>query len=124
MRLFKPHKRPHTPKLAFVAPPAAYTASSGKAVEARDIELCARIFSMGKLHHAMTGTGAVAIAAVAAIPGTVVSRVVTSFFLRSHDRASNLSSLRKILPMWMSLEASLLFMMVVAKLQRHRHRPR
>lgn len=69
-------KRPHTPKLAFVAPPAAYTASSGKAVEARDIELCARIFSMGKLHHAMTGTGAVAIAAAAAIPGTVVSRVM------------------------------------------------
>ena len=69
-------KRPHTPKLAFVAPPTAYTASSGKAVAAADIDLCARIFSMGKLHHAMTGTGAVAIAVAAAIRGTVVSRLL------------------------------------------------
>ena len=69
-------KRPHTPKLAFVAQPTAYTASSGKAVSADDMDLCARIFSMGKLHHAMTGTGAVAIAVAAAIPGTLVSRVL------------------------------------------------
>lgn len=69
-------KRPHTPKLAFVAPSTGYTASSGKAVGAEDMDLCARIFSMGKLHHAMTGTGAVAIAVAAAIPGTLVSRVL------------------------------------------------
>jgi 2-methylaconitate cis-trans-isomerase PrpF len=69
-------KRPHTPKLAFVAPAAAYTASSGKPVKAQDVDLCARIFSMGKLHHAMTGTGAVAIAVAAAIRGTVVSRLL------------------------------------------------
>ncbi|MDI1285202.1 MAG: 2-methylaconitate cis-trans isomerase PrpF [Reyranella sp.] len=68
-------KRPHTPKLAFVAMPAPYTASDGKRVEAGSIDLLARIFSMGVLHHAMTGTGAVAIAAAAAIPGTIVSRV-------------------------------------------------
>ena len=68
-------RRPHTPKLAFVAKPAPYTASDGKRVEADSIDLLARIFSMGVLHHAMTGTGAVAIAAAAAIPGTVVSRV-------------------------------------------------
>jgi hypothetical protein len=68
-------KRPHTPKLAFVAKPAPYTASDGRKVEAASIDLLARIFSMGVLHHAMTGTGAVAIAAAAAIPGTVVSRV-------------------------------------------------
>lgn len=68
-------KRPHTPKLAFVAKPAPYTASDGKKVEADVLDLLARIFSMGVLHHAMTGTGAVAIAAAAAIPGTVVSRV-------------------------------------------------
>jgi probable AcnD-accessory protein PrpF len=67
--------RPHTPKLAFVARPAAYTASDGKRVDASGIDLLARIFSMGQLHHAMTGTGAVAIAAAAAIPGTLVSRV-------------------------------------------------
>jgi len=69
-------KRPHTPKLAFVAQPTGYTASSGKAVSPEDMDLCARIFSMGKLHHAMTGTGAVAIAVAAAIPGTLVSRVL------------------------------------------------
>jgi len=68
-------RRPHTPKLAFVAKPAAYTASDGKRIEAGAIDLLARIFSMGVLHHAMTGTGAVAIAAAAAIPGTIVSRV-------------------------------------------------
>jgi probable AcnD-accessory protein PrpF len=67
--------RPHTPKLAFVAAPASYVASDGKRIEAGSIDLLARIFSMGVLHHAMTGTGAVAIAAAAAIPGTVVSRV-------------------------------------------------
>ncbi|MFS2207921.1 2-methylaconitate cis-trans isomerase PrpF [Variovorax sp. Varisp36] len=69
-------KRPHTPKLAFVARPTGYTASSGKDVSSSDMDLCARIFSMGKLHHAMTGTGAVAIAVAAAIPGTLVSRVL------------------------------------------------
>lgn len=68
-------KRPHTPKLAFVAPPAPYTASDCKQISAQSIDLLARIFSMGQLHHAMTGTGAVAIAAAAAIPGTLVHRV-------------------------------------------------
>ncbi len=68
-------KRPHTPKLAFVARPAPYTASNGKQVRAGSIDLLARIFSMGQLHHAMTGTGAVAIAAAAAIPGTLVHRI-------------------------------------------------
>jgi probable AcnD-accessory protein PrpF len=65
-------KRPHTPKLFFVAPPAPYTASSGRVVGAQDIDLLARALSMGKLHHAMMGTGAVALAAAASIPGTVV----------------------------------------------------
>jgi probable AcnD-accessory protein PrpF len=68
-------RRPHTPKLAFVAAPASYTASDGRAVPASSIDVLARIFSMGQLHHAMTGTGAVAIAAAAAIPGTVVHRI-------------------------------------------------
>lgn len=68
-------KRPHTPKLAFVAKPAGYTASDGRAVAAGSIDLLARIFSMGVLHHAMTGTGAVALAAAAAIPGTIVHRI-------------------------------------------------
>jgi len=67
--------RPHTPKLAFVAPPQRYVASDGRVVQAASIDLLARIFSMGQLHHAMTGTGAVAIAAAAAVPGTLVHRM-------------------------------------------------
>lgn len=66
-------QRQHTPKIAFVAPPADYTASSGKAVEASEIDLLVRALSMGKLHHAMMGTAAVAIGAAAAIPGTLVN---------------------------------------------------
>jgi probable AcnD-accessory protein PrpF len=65
--------RQHTPKVAIVAPPAAYTASSGKQVAAGDIDLLVRAMSMGKLHHAMMGTAAVAIGAAAAIPGTLVN---------------------------------------------------
>jgi hypothetical protein len=66
-------RRQHTPKVAFVAPPAGYTASSGKRVEEGDIDLLVRALSMGKLHHAMMGTAAVAIGTAAAIPGTLVS---------------------------------------------------
>jgi hypothetical protein len=65
-------KRQHTPKVAFVAPPADYTASSGKRIAATDIDLRVRALSMGKLHHAMMGTASVAIATAAAVPGTVV----------------------------------------------------
>jgi len=65
--------RQHTPKLAFVAPPVNYTASSGKAIKATDIDLNVRALSMGLLHHAMMGTAAVAIATAAAIPGTLVN---------------------------------------------------
>lgn len=65
--------RQHTPKVAFVAKPAAYAASSGKNIDAGDIDLLVRALSMGKLHHAMMGTAAVAIGAAAAIPGTLVN---------------------------------------------------
>ena len=65
--------RQHTPKVAFVAPAADYTASSGKAIVAADIDLLVRALSMGKLHHAMMGTAAVAIGAAAAVPGTLVN---------------------------------------------------
>jgi probable AcnD-accessory protein PrpF len=66
-------RRQHTPKVAFVAPPADYRASSGKRVAAGDIDLLVRALSMGKLHHAMMGTAAVAIGTAAAIPGTLVN---------------------------------------------------
>ena len=66
-------KRQHTPKIAFVAPPADYTSSSGKVVKASDIDLLVRALSMGKLHHAMMGTAAVAIGTAAAVPGTLVN---------------------------------------------------
>ena len=65
--------RQHTPKVAFVAPPKTYVASSGKTVAAGDIDLLVRALSMGKLHHAMMGTASVAIGTAAAIPGTVVN---------------------------------------------------
>ncbi|WP_219216311.1 2-methylaconitate cis-trans isomerase PrpF [Variovorax boronicumulans] len=66
-------RRQHTPKVVFVAPPTGYTASSGKAVQAADVDLLVRALSMGKLHHAMMGTAAVAIGTAAAIPGTLVN---------------------------------------------------
>ena len=65
--------RQHTPKVAFVAPPRGYVASSGKAIETGDVDLLVRALSMGKLHHAMMGTAAVAIGTAAAIPGTLVN---------------------------------------------------
>ena len=68
-------KRPHTPKLSFVASPQTYTASDGREVQAEAIDLLARVFSMGPLHHAMTGTGAVAIASAVAVTGTLPNRL-------------------------------------------------
>ena len=65
--------RQHTPKIAFVAKPRDYVASSGRRIEAGEIDLLVRALSMGKLHHAMMGTAAVAIATAAAIPGTLVN---------------------------------------------------
>jgi probable AcnD-accessory protein PrpF len=66
-------KRQHTPKVAFVAKPVDYVSSSGKKVTTGDVDLLVRALSMGKLHHAMMGTAAVAIGTAAAIPGTLVN---------------------------------------------------
>lgn len=66
--------RQHTPKVAFVSPPKDYVSSAGKPVSATEIDLLVRALSMGKLHHAMMGTAAVAIGTAAAIPGTLVNR--------------------------------------------------
>jgi len=76
--LSEAESRQHTPKIAFVAKPQAYTASSGKAVGEADIDLLVRALSMGKLHHAMMGTAAVAIAIAAAVPGTLVNTAAGS----------------------------------------------
>ena len=65
--------RQHTPKIAFVSQPKDYTSSSGKAVTTQDVDLLVRALSMGKLHHAMMGTAAVAIGTAAAVPGTLVN---------------------------------------------------
>ena len=65
--------RQHTPKVAFVARPADYVASSGKPIGAGDVDVLVRALSMGKLHHAMMGTASVAIATAAAVPGTLVN---------------------------------------------------
>jgi len=66
-------RRQHTPKVAYVARPVDYIASSGKRVAASDVDVLVRALSMGKLHHAMMGTAAVAIGTAAAIPGTLVN---------------------------------------------------
>ena len=66
--------RQHTPKVAYVSPPRAYVSSSGKTVNESEIDLLVRALSMGLLHHAMMGTAAVAIAAAAAVPGTLVNQ--------------------------------------------------
>lgn len=66
--------RQHTPKIAFVAKPKDYVSSSGKTVKADEVDLLVRALSMGKLHHAMMGTAAVAIGTAAAIPGTLVNQ--------------------------------------------------
>jgi len=65
--------RQHTPKIAFVSPPKEYKASSGKTIATGDVDLLVRALSMGKLHHAMMGTCAVAIGTAAAVPGTLVN---------------------------------------------------
>ncbi|ELB2072265.1 2-methylaconitate cis-trans isomerase PrpF [Vibrio parahaemolyticus] len=65
--------RQHTPKIAFVSKPKNYLSSSGKAVNESDIDVLVRALSMGKLHHAMMGTAAVAIASAACVPGTLVN---------------------------------------------------
>lgn len=75
--------RQHVPKLLLVAPPADYINSRGSTVSAGQIDLLARVISMGKLHHAMTGTGAIAIAVAANIPGTVVHRLLDARALAS-----------------------------------------
>ena len=72
-RLEDAAKRQHTPKVAFVAGPLDYVSSSGKPVSAQSVDLLVRALSMGKLHHAMMGTAAVAIGTAAAIPGTLVN---------------------------------------------------
>ncbi|MBL0712028.1 MAG: putative methylaconitate Delta-isomerase PrpF, partial [Colwellia sp.] len=65
--------RQHTPKVAFVSPAKDYVTSSEKSISASQIDLHVRALSMGKLHHAMMGTAAVAIGTAAAIPGTLVN---------------------------------------------------
>ncbi|MFV0454028.1 MAG: 2-methylaconitate cis-trans isomerase PrpF [Pseudomonas sp.] len=65
--------RQHTPKIAFISEPKTYKASSGKSIEADEVDLLVRALSMGKLHHAMMGTCAVAIGTAAAVPGTLVN---------------------------------------------------
>jgi probable AcnD-accessory protein PrpF len=72
-QLVEARTRQHTPKIAFVARPADYVASSGRLVAAKEVDLLVRAMSMGKLHHAMMGTAAVAIGTAAAVPGTLVN---------------------------------------------------
>lgn len=67
-------ERPATPKLSWIAPPDSYRSSSGVMLAKQEIDVLARILSMGKLHHAYTGTGAIAVAVAAVLPGSIVER--------------------------------------------------
>lgn len=67
-------ERPSAPKISWVAPPVPYTSSAGDAIPAADIDIVARVVSMRQLHHAFTGTGAIALAVAAAIPDTIVGQ--------------------------------------------------
>ncbi|GIU50487.1 putative methylaconitate Delta-isomerase PrpF [Shewanella sairae] len=81
--------RQHTPKVAIVAPPIDYTSSSGKQIAKTDIDLNVRALSMGKLHHAMMGTAAVAIGTAAAIPGTLVHLAASQSLSLSNSASSD-----------------------------------
>ncbi|HCG8628299.1 TPA: 2-methylaconitate cis-trans isomerase PrpF [Vibrio parahaemolyticus] len=72
-KLEEAQTRQHTPKIAFVSKPKNYQSSSGKEVNESEIDVLVRALSMGKLHHAMMGTAAVAIASAACVPGTLVN---------------------------------------------------
>jgi probable AcnD-accessory protein PrpF len=87
-------RRLHTPKLSFLSQPLAFTASSGRFVDPSTVDLNARIVSMGKLHHAMTGTGAIAIGVAAAIPGTIVERLLGG--VKESVRFSHPSGMMKV----------------------------
>jgi hypothetical protein len=87
------HSRPATPKIAFIAPPARYISSAGKTIEASEIDLLGRILSMGKLHHAFTGTGSVALAAACAVPGTIASQITGQ---RAHLRIGHTSGVLSV----------------------------
>ncbi len=69
--------RPHTPKLAFVTHSHDFTSSARKQIKAADFDITARILSMGKLHHAITGTGGIALATASAIKGTIVNQIIS-----------------------------------------------
>ncbi len=66
-------QQPAVPKIAFISPPQENPTSNGDSIPATELDLCARILSMGRLHHAFTGTGTIALAVAAAVPGTLVA---------------------------------------------------
>jgi probable AcnD-accessory protein PrpF len=83
--------RAHTPKIAFVAPPRAFVARGGKRVAPADVDLTVRMLSMGRAHHAVTGTGAVALAAACAVPGTLAAEACDPHAERAHLRLGHAS---------------------------------
>lgn len=85
--------RPATPKLAFVSRPSAYVASNGKCIESGMIDVVARILSMGQLHHALTGTGAVALAVAGALPGTLLHDILAGSSARATLRLGHPSGI-------------------------------
>lgn len=64
------------PKIALVAPSAAFTALDGSQYTPSDGHLSVRLVSMGNVHRAITLTGAMCVAVAARLPGTLVHSIV------------------------------------------------
>jgi len=68
---------PSVPKIAFVTRPRSYIQLDGARRQASEIDLVARIMSMGRLHRAFALTGAICTTIAAGIAGTLVHDVVS-----------------------------------------------
>eukprot|EP00438_Fugacium_kawagutii_P000068 Skav220859 [mRNA] locus=scaffold193:36977:41974:+ [translate_table: standard] len=64
------------PRVALVAPPKDYQSSSQDQVEAQAMDLLARISTPGRIHHAFTGTGTIALACAAQVEDSVPYRCI------------------------------------------------
>jgi 2-methylaconitate cis-trans-isomerase PrpF len=69
------HRVPSVPKIALVTTPRSYTLLDGAVRQATDVDLVAKIMSMGRAHRAYALTGAICTTVAAGIPGTLVHAV-------------------------------------------------
>lgn len=65
---------PAIPRIAMVAPPQDYVTSSGKEIKATEIDILARMMSMGKLHRTFAASGLYCLAVACLLPGTIANK--------------------------------------------------